>query len=115
MLGDKPESVKSRYRSRTGHYMVYLRVPSAIHERAILTNNPLAIVEFGPKASRNFSTFVTNGMSEIPQYGNQDSIIRTELILYAAQQAAWTHELLTKLAACPFEYQTNFTDGDTLS
>lgn len=95
--------------------MMFLRVPNAIHERDMFQNTPLGIMEFRPTRSRNFWTFVTSGMSEIGQESNDGIQIRTEIIFYTKEHATWPIELLCKLASYPFEYHTNFSDGDTLS
>lgn len=74
-----------------------------------------AILEFAPRGSRASWRYATNGMSSRIQACPQPGVrVRTELYAATARRAPWVCDLLTALAAYPWDQQTWFSEGDTI-
>lgn len=92
----------------TAHWITHLGVPMEIHPRAMHGfDRAFAILEFAPRGSRTSWRYATNGMSSRIQACPQPGVrVRTEVYAATAQRAPWMCDLLTALAAYPWDQQT---------
>ena len=103
-------------RLMTAHWITHLGVPTEIRPRTLHGfDGAFAILEFAPRGSRTSWRYATNGMSSRLQAGPQPGVrVRTELYAATAQRARWMCDLLTALAAYPWDQRTWFAEGDTI-
>ncbi|HEX5243152.1 MAG TPA: suppressor of fused domain protein [Tepidisphaeraceae bacterium] len=103
-------------RLMTTHWIAHLGVPREIHPRALNGfDGAFAILEFAPRGSRASWRYATNGMSSRVQACPQPGVrVRTELYGATIQRAPWMCDLLTALAAYPWDQQTWLAEGDTI-
>lgn len=103
-------------RLMTAHWITHLGVPKEIHPRALNGfDGAFVILEFAPRGSRSSWRYATNGMSTRVQACPQPGVrVRTELYAATVQRALWVCDLLTALAAYPWDQQTWFAEGDTI-
>lgn len=71
--------------------------------------------QFRPRGYRDYWTLVTGGMSNQSQPLPDGSRHYTELLMYVREPRDWMFGLLKKLAAYPFEQDTFFHWGHTVS
>ena len=98
------------------HWITHLGVPMEIHPRALHgSDDAFAILEFAPRGSRTSWRYATNGMSSRIQACPQPGVhVRTELYGATRDRAPWVCDLLTALAAYPWDQQTWLSEGDTI-
>lgn len=111
-----PTEPSDALRAMTTHWITHFGVPMEIHPRALQGfDGPFAILEFAPRGSRTSWRYATNGMSSriqaCPQPGAR---VRTEVYAAMRDRAPWVSDLLTALAAYPWDQQTWFAEGDTI-
>lgn len=103
-------------RAMTAHWITYFGVPSEIHSRALNAfDGAFAILEFAPRGSRTSWRYTTNGMSSRIQACPHPGVrVRTEIYAATIRRAPWMCDLLTALAAYPWDQRTWFAEGDTI-
>lgn len=111
-----PTGPSDSHRAMTAHWITHFGVPMEIYPRALHGfDGAFAILEFAPRDSRTSWRYATNGMSSRIQACPQPGVrVRTELYAATAQRAPWVCDLLTALAAYPWNQQTWFSEGDTI-